>query len=84
MSPKPSNQSEARPATASGQRPQATKPRPSVDDPGLRIAHPHAAGIDVHSREHWVCVPAHSAPPRRGSGVALMCVCVPIQIEPGP
>src|SRR5437773_8850207 len=64
MSPKPSNQSEARPATASGQRPQATKPRPSVDDPGLRIAHPHAAGIDVHSREHWVCVPAHSAPPR--------------------
>jgi transposase len=28
----------------------------------LRIQHPHAAGIDVHSREHWVAVPAGSAP----------------------
>ncbi len=61
MSAKKSNTSEARPATSSGQRPEATKPRPAVDDPGLRIANPHAAGIDVHSREHWVCVPASSA-----------------------
>jgi transposase len=32
----------------------------------LHITHPHAAGIDVHSREHWVAVPLNSAgvPPR--------------------
>jgi transposase len=29
----------------------------------LQIQHPHAAGIDVHSREHWVAVPPGSAPP---------------------
>jgi transposase len=29
----------------------------------LKITHPHAAGIDVHSREHWVAVPPGSAPP---------------------
>src|ERR1700730_8800309 len=34
--------------------------RPSVADPSLRIANPHAAGIDVHARAHWVCVPASS------------------------
>ena len=39
-----------------------TKSRKSVADPALAIANPHAAGIDVHSREHWVCVPATSAP----------------------
>jgi transposase len=27
----------------------------------LHITHPHAAGIDVHSREHWVAVPPGSA-----------------------
>jgi len=64
MSAKQSNQSEARPATASGPSPKATKLRKSVADPGLRIANPHAAGIDVHAREHWVCVPARSAPSR--------------------
>jgi transposase len=58
------NHSQVRPATASGKSPPATKPRPAVDDPGLRIANAHAAGIDVHSREHWVCVPAGSAPAR--------------------
>ena len=46
-------------AKSSPARP-AAKPRPSVADPGLQITHPHAAGIDVHAREHWVCVPAHS------------------------
>jgi transposase len=64
MSAKQVNPSEASSATASGHRPEATKPQPSVADPGLRIANPHAAGIDVHSREHWVCVPARSVPPR--------------------
>lgn len=39
------------------------RPKKSAADPALSIAHPHAAGIDVHSREHWVCVPAASAPP---------------------
>jgi transposase len=33
---------------------------PEQDD--LQIRHPHAAGIDVHSREHWVAVPASSVP----------------------
>lgn len=37
------------------------RPRRPAAEPGLSIAHPHAAGIDVHSREHWVCVPAGCA-----------------------
>jgi transposase len=63
MFAKQGNPSEAGPTTASGQRRKAPPPR-SVADPGLRIANPHAAGIDVHSREHWVCVPAGSVPSR--------------------
>src|SRR5438045_2671612 len=34
------------------------KPHKVVSD-DLQITHPHAAGIDVHSREHWVAVPAN-------------------------
>jgi transposase len=34
-------------------------PSPDV----LRVMHPHAAGIDVHSAVHWVAVPAADAPP---------------------
>lgn len=64
MSTQQQNPSEARPATASAPSPKATKPRPAVADPDLRIANPQAAGIDVHSREHWVCVPASSVPCR--------------------
>jgi transposase len=30
----------------------------------LRVTNPHAAGIDVHAREHWVAVPPDHAPPR--------------------
>ncbi|HZY85649.1 MAG TPA: IS110 family transposase [Gemmataceae bacterium] len=29
----------------------------------LRVVHPHAAGIDVHSAVHWVAVPPDHAPP---------------------
>ena len=36
------------------------KPKKVLAD-DLQITHPHAAGIDVHSREHWVAVPANSA-----------------------
>jgi transposase len=36
-------------------------PKKAVSD-DLQITHPHAAGIDVHPREHWVGVPARSAP----------------------
>jgi transposase len=40
--------------------------RPKKAGPGLRdalhIRHPHAAGIDVHAAQHWVCVPAQDAP----------------------
>jgi transposase len=32
---------------------------------GLRVANPHAAGIDVHAKEHWVAVPPGDAPPAR-------------------
>ena len=46
--------------TTSSSRPK--KAKTSVSE-ALTITHPHAAGIDVHSREHWVCVPAVSAPP---------------------
>ena len=34
-------------------------PSPDV----LRVTHPHAAGIDVHSDVHWVAVPPEDAPP---------------------
>ncbi len=30
----------------------------------LSIRHAHAAGIDVHAKEHWVAVPPGSVPPR--------------------
>ncbi len=29
----------------------------------LPVAHPHAAGIDVHAAVHWVAIPPTSAPP---------------------
>jgi len=43
-------------------RPKKAKKVVVSDD--LRIRHPHGAGIDVHSREHWVAVPASCAPVR--------------------
>ncbi len=39
------------------------KPRPPRRSDALRITHPHAAGIDVHSSVHWVAVPPGDAPP---------------------
>jgi transposase len=33
----------------------------------LRIAHPHAAGIDVHANVHWVAVPPGDAPPSKSN-----------------
>jgi hypothetical protein len=59
MSAKKSKESEIK--RASPPQSKKAKRRKSVADPGLVIANPHAAGIDVHSREHWVCVPATSA-----------------------
>ena len=38
--------------------PPAAKRSPSDSSPTLEIAHPHAAGIDIHSDNHWVCVGA--------------------------
>jgi transposase len=38
-----------------------TKKRISVDA-GWEVIHPHAAGIDIGAREHWVCVPAQATP----------------------
>jgi len=31
-------------------------------DAGWQTINPHAAGVDIGAREHWVCVPAQSAP----------------------
>ena len=42
---------------------ESKKSRPSQRFGGLRVANPHAAGIDVHSQEHWVAVPPEDAPP---------------------
>lgn len=37
----------------------------------LAVIHPHAAGIDVHSDMHMVCVPATSVPPGAGGDGGL-------------
>jgi transposase len=37
----------------------------------LTVIHPHAAGIDVHSDMHMVCVPADSVPPGAGGDGGL-------------
>jgi transposase len=42
--------------------PSVSKSKKAVAE-SLHITHPHAAGIDVHAAEHWVAVPAGSAPP---------------------
>jgi transposase len=63
MSLRKSKKSEPAKRPTKPQKPKKAKPRKSVADPALSIANPRAAGIDVHSREHWVCVPASVAPP---------------------
>jgi len=50
-------QTKSSPASKSSAR--QKKPKRVVTE-DLQITHPHAAGIDVHSREHWVAVPAKS------------------------
>ena len=30
----------------------------------LRVANPHAAGIDIHAAVHWVAVPPDHVPPK--------------------
>jgi transposase len=39
-------------------------PKKKVAPHDLHITHPNAAGIDVHSRQHWVAVPANSVKTR--------------------
>ncbi len=47
----------------------ARPPRPPRDTaPALTVLRPNAAGIDVHSDMHMVCVPAGSVPPATGDG----------------
>ena len=41
-----------------------SQPRTSEDDPSLQMVNPRSAGVDVHAREHWVCVPSASATAR--------------------
>jgi hypothetical protein len=38
------------------------KPRQSRAAKSLRVTHQHAAGIDIHTRVHWVAVPPEDAP----------------------
>jgi len=37
------------------------KKKKIVIDPAWELINPEAAGIDIGSKEHWACVPAHSA-----------------------
>jgi transposase len=47
----------------------APRPRPPREAaPALTVLRPHAAGIDIHSDMHMVCVPAASVPPATGDG----------------
>jgi transposase len=42
---------------------QQKKHHRAQQSPALRVRNPHAAGIDVHAKEHWVAVPPDQAPP---------------------
>ena len=51
-----------RSTTRAAARPATDRP-PPVPRPALTVIHPNAAGIDVHSDMHMVCVPAERVPP---------------------
>ena len=51
----------ARPEAPAPSRPEPRKPR--ARPAAMSILHPNAAGIDVHSDMHMVCVPADRVPP---------------------
>jgi FAD binding domain len=40
----------------------------------LRVTNPHAAGIDVHAKEHWVAVPPEDVPPARQGFAASLAL----------
>src|SRR6202158_3749715 len=50
------------PATHQPPRKRRQRKRPVLSD-SLQVTSEHAAGIDIHQREHWVAVPPDSAPP---------------------
>jgi transposase len=52
-------------ATRATARPKSDRPPPG---PSLTVIHPNAAGIDVHSDMHMVCVPADLVPPSPAAG----------------
>ena len=54
------------PATRAKPAPPPRPPREAA--PALTVLRPDAAGIDVHSDMHMVCVPAASVPPATGDG----------------
>jgi transposase len=54
------------PATRAQPAPPPRPPREAA--PALTVLRPDAAGIDVHSDMHMVCVPAASVPPATGDG----------------
>ena len=57
--------SEAPAVTRAPSRPSPKKSRPRKTDgvQSLKVKHEHAAGIDVHLKQHWVALPPESAPP---------------------
>jgi transposase len=50
------------PSKSSGSAPKAAARAPRAQPVTLAVQHPHAAGIDVHSDMHMVCVPADRDP----------------------
>src|ERR1700687_1913942 len=50
------------PATHQPPRKRRQRGRSVLSD-SLQVTSEHAAGIDIHQREHWVAVPPGSAPP---------------------
>src|SRR5262249_55663004 len=50
------------PATKQPSKKPRQRRRPVLSD-SLRVTNEHAAGIDIHQREHWVAVPPGSAAP---------------------
>ena len=48
----------------------------------LRVANPHAAGIDVHAAVHWVAVPSdHVPPPKSGDPGVAGAANLPVHVR---
>ena len=63
------------PATHQPPRKRRQRGRPVLSD-SLQVTSEHAAGIDIHQREHWVAVPPGSAPPPPKWSVSQITSCL--------